>query len=341
MSRHFDLPEPPSRWNASKRASSAGLSVRISPKKNLLGLLEALKGVVGDVRLTVFGPIEDASYWRECSDCIRELPPRSASTTVELFPTTWWVRRCPGISYLPFRRWGNFGHVIVEALMASCPVLTTDATPWADVETTGAGSIVRATDTVGITAALQRHVDCNQTRGSGCQMRPGRSAKDAPRIRKRLRTTARCSSTRPVRQWRRVVSRKVLEVERGIGIMRALVTGGAGFIGSNIVAALVGQGHEVIVLDNLLSGHRSNLEPCPSVRFLEGDIRDSKAVRDAVRGCEVVFHLAASVGNKRSIDVPMDDAEMNVLGTLRVLEAARKPVSGRLSSRRRPGSSAS
>ena len=106
--------------------------------------------------------------------------------------------------------------------------------------------------------------------------------------------------------------------------MRALVTGGAGFIGSNIVAALIGQGHEVVVIDNLLSGHRSNLEPCPSVRFLEGDIRDPKAVREAVRGCEVVFHLAASVGNKRSIDFPVDDAEINVLGTVRVLEAARE-----------------
>ena len=57
---------------------------------------------------------------------------------------------------------------------------------------------------------------------------------------------------------------------------------------------------------------------------MNADVRDSCAVDRAVKGCEVVFHLAASVGNKRSIDLPVDDAEVNVIGTLRVLEAARK-----------------
>lgn len=106
--------------------------------------------------------------------------------------------------------------------------------------------------------------------------------------------------------------------------MKALVTGGAGFIGSNLVKALVAAGHDVCVLDNLLSGYRANVEPFPAVRFLEGDIRDPKAMDEAARGREVIFHLAASVGNKRSIDLPLDDADINVLGTLRVLEAARK-----------------
>ncbi len=106
--------------------------------------------------------------------------------------------------------------------------------------------------------------------------------------------------------------------------MKSLVTGGAGFIGSNIVAELVAQGHEVTVLDNLLSGYRSNLDPFPQVRFIEGDIRDSAAVRDAIKGAEVVFHHAASVGNKRSIDNPLEDAEINVLGTLQILQACRE-----------------
>ena len=105
--------------------------------------------------------------------------------------------------------------------------------------------------------------------------------------------------------------------------MKALVTGGAGFIGSNIVALLLREGHEVVVLDNLLSGYAENLAPFPQVRFVRGDVRDEAAVSDAIAGCEVVFHLAASVGNKRSIDLPIDDAEVNVIGTLRVLEAAR------------------
>jgi UDP-glucose 4-epimerase len=104
---------------------------------------------------------------------------------------------------------------------------------------------------------------------------------------------------------------------------RVLVTGGAGFIGSNLVKALVANGCDVTVLDNLSSGHEANLAAFPAVRFVAGDVRDPDAVDAAIRGAAVVFHLAASVGNKRSIDDPIADAEINVLGTLRVLEAAR------------------
>ena len=106
--------------------------------------------------------------------------------------------------------------------------------------------------------------------------------------------------------------------------MKALVTGGAGFIGSNLVTQLLADGHQVTVIDNLSSGYRSNLESLSDVRFIEGDIRDETAVAKAVMGVEVVFHMAASVGNKRSIDHPLLDADVNVMGTLKVLEAARK-----------------
>jgi UDP-glucose 4-epimerase len=106
--------------------------------------------------------------------------------------------------------------------------------------------------------------------------------------------------------------------------MKALVTGGAGFIGSNISRHLLDLGHEVTILDNMLSGYRSNVQALPGARFMEGDVRDPEAVKEAISGCEVVFHKAASVGNKRSIDNPLDDAEINVLGTLQVLEACRR-----------------
>jgi UDP-glucose 4-epimerase len=106
--------------------------------------------------------------------------------------------------------------------------------------------------------------------------------------------------------------------------MKVLVTGGAGFIGSNLVKRLLADGHEVVVLDNLLSGYKSNLTPFPEARFIHGDTRDAIAVAGAMEGVEVVFHLAASVGNKRSIDYPLIDAEINVIGTINVLEAARK-----------------
>jgi UDP-glucose 4-epimerase len=106
-------------------------------------------------------------------------------------------------------------------------------------------------------------------------------------------------------------------------LRRVLVTGGAGFIGSNIVRVVRDEtGADVVVLDNLSSGHRENLATLP-VELVEGDIRDPAAVRRAMTGCDTVFHLAASVGNARSIDDPIQDSEINVLGTLRVLEAAR------------------
>ena len=106
--------------------------------------------------------------------------------------------------------------------------------------------------------------------------------------------------------------------------MKALVTGGAGFIGSNIVGLLLEEGHSVVVLDDLSTGYRRNLDPFPQVEFIEADVRGAEAVAQAMDGADVVFHLAASVGNVRSIENPIQDSEVNVIGTLRVLEAARR-----------------
>jgi UDP-glucose 4-epimerase len=102
-----------------------------------------------------------------------------------------------------------------------------------------------------------------------------------------------------------------------------LVTGGAGFIGSNLAKSLVAEGHRVVVLDNLSSGYRYNVESLPQVEFIEGDVRDASLVARAIDGVETVFHVAASVGNTRSIEQPLVDSAVNVLGTLNVLEAAR------------------
>lgn len=106
--------------------------------------------------------------------------------------------------------------------------------------------------------------------------------------------------------------------------MKTLVTGGAGFIGSNLTKALVELGHEVWVLDDLSSGFFGNLEGTGIAGFIQGDVRDEAVVSKSVADAEVVFHLAASVGNQRSINDPIRDSEINVLGTLRMLEASRR-----------------
>ena len=105
---------------------------------------------------------------------------------------------------------------------------------------------------------------------------------------------------------------------------KALVTGGAGFIGSNVVRLLIEAGYDVVVLDNLISGYRKNLEPFSTVRFVEADVRDQSALNRALDGTQVIFHLAASVGNVRSIEQPVEDSDVNVIGTIRLLEAARR-----------------
>jgi UDP-glucose 4-epimerase len=102
--------------------------------------------------------------------------------------------------------------------------------------------------------------------------------------------------------------------------MRAIVTGGAGFIGSHVAEALVARGDEVHVLDDLSSGKPENVPE--GAELHEGDIRDPGAIFDAVRP-ELVFHLAAQASVSVSVAKPTLDADINVLGTVAVLEAAR------------------
>src|SRR3954471_17786667 len=103
--------------------------------------------------------------------------------------------------------------------------------------------------------------------------------------------------------------------------MRAVVTGGAGFIGSPAVEALLERGDEVHVLDDLSKGKRERV--APSAELHVGDIREPDAVFDAVRP-ELVLHLAAQADVRASVDDPGRDADVNVVGTVRILEAARR-----------------
>lgn len=103
-----------------------------------------------------------------------------------------------------------------------------------------------------------------------------------------------------------------------------LVTGGAGFIGSNLVAELVTRGEQVRVLDNFSTGHRANLAPfSDKIELIEGDIRSYHIVREAVDGIDFVLHQAALPSVPRSIRDPITTNEVNVTGTLQVLQAAR------------------
>lgn len=106
--------------------------------------------------------------------------------------------------------------------------------------------------------------------------------------------------------------------------VRALVTGGAGFIGSNLVERLLELGHAVRVLDNFSTGLRHNLARLEGeVELVEGDLRSYERVHRAVRGCEVVFHQGALPSVPRSVQDPLTTSETNVGGTLNVLLTAR------------------
>ena len=104
-----------------------------------------------------------------------------------------------------------------------------------------------------------------------------------------------------------------------------LVTGGAGFIGSNIVEELAAMGEEVVVLDNLSTGYRDNIEEfIGDIDLIEGDIRDPEAVNKGMSGVDYVLHQAALASVPRSIDDPVLVNDVNVNGTINVLEQARK-----------------
>jgi UDP-glucose 4-epimerase len=103
---------------------------------------------------------------------------------------------------------------------------------------------------------------------------------------------------------------------------KALVTGGAGFIGSHVVARLLQDGWQVRVLDDLSSGDRAKL-PAGDIEFIEGDIRDPQTCKTACTGCDAVFHLAALVSVVGSVENPSLNHDINITGTLNMMTAAR------------------
>lgn len=106
--------------------------------------------------------------------------------------------------------------------------------------------------------------------------------------------------------------------------MQILITGGAGFIGSHLTERLLGDGMAVRVLDNLSTGKRANLPDADRLDFIEGDIRKATDVARAAQGVEAIVHLAAVASVQASVDDPVGTHQSNLVGTLHLLEAARR-----------------
>jgi UDP-glucose 4-epimerase len=111
-----------------------------------------------------------------------------------------------------------------------------------------------------------------------------------------------------------------------VQVNRALITGGAGFIGSNLADRLIADGCEVVVYDNFSTGQRQFLDglaTCRRATIVDGSILDDATLRTAMSGCDTVFHLAANADVRFGLEDPSRDFEQNTVGTFRVLEAMR------------------
>jgi UDP-glucose 4-epimerase len=104
--------------------------------------------------------------------------------------------------------------------------------------------------------------------------------------------------------------------------MKILITGGAGFIGSNLTKRLVDDGHSVVVLDNLLRGNKIDKDTFSKIEFIKGDVRDAELVNKVSVGCDLIFHFAAVLGVDVVADNPVETMDVEVIGTRNVIMAA-------------------
>jgi glycosyltransferase involved in cell wall biosynthesis len=158
---HIDVPsrEAPRRDKKSGTASFAFIS-RIVPKKNLSGAIEVLRTLKGRATLSIYGPIEDAAYWRRCQGAMSRLPAHVHAEHVGSLPHEGVFDALSRHHFLLLPTLGeNFGHVIAEALCAGCPVILSDQTPWTDLEARAAGWTIALRETQRWQETIQRCVD--------------------------------------------------------------------------------------------------------------------------------------------------------------------------------------
>jgi UDP-glucose 4-epimerase len=104
--------------------------------------------------------------------------------------------------------------------------------------------------------------------------------------------------------------------------MKVLITGGAGFIGSNLAKRLADEGHSVVVLDSLLRGNKLDKDTYAKIEFIKGDVRDLNTVMNASKNCDIIFHFAAVLGVDIVADNPVETMDVEVIGTRNVVESA-------------------
>lgn len=104
--------------------------------------------------------------------------------------------------------------------------------------------------------------------------------------------------------------------------MKILITGGAGFIGSNLAKRLVEDNHDVVVIDNLLRGNKIDRTTFSKIEFINGDVRDFELVNKTAKGCDVIYHFAAVLGVDVVADNPVETMDVEVIGTRNVIQAA-------------------
>ena len=133
---------------------------RISPKKNLLGAIEMLQTITGQVTFAIYGPIEDQAYWQKCEEAIAALPKNISCVYQGGIPSSQVLEVLSAHHFFLFPTLGeNFGHVIPEALAAGCPVLVSDQTPWLDFNEREVGWVTRLDDLAGWKKVIQNCVD--------------------------------------------------------------------------------------------------------------------------------------------------------------------------------------